>query len=93
MEPFAVDFVSHAKSMGANAEKVESMADFNAAFARAKAADRTYVIQIDVDPYEGWTTEGHAWWEVGTPEVSDSAKIRDAHSSIENERKNQRKGV
>ena len=42
-----VDFVKHAESMGAIAERVESVDDLPAAFARAKAADRSYVI---VDP-------------------------------------------
>ena len=30
---------------------------------------------MDVDPYEGWTTEGHAWWEVGTPHVTTNQKF------------------
>ena len=38
------------------------------------------MIVMKVDPYEGWTTGGHAWWEVGTPEVSDSETVRDAHN-------------
>jgi hypothetical protein len=31
---------------------------------------------MQVDPYDGWTTEGHTWWEVGTPQVSDNPKLR-----------------
>ena len=38
---FQVDFVKHAESMGAIAERVERLDDLAAAFARAKAADRT----------------------------------------------------
>jgi 3D-(3,5/4)-trihydroxycyclohexane-1,2-dione acylhydrolase (decyclizing) len=30
------------------------------------------VIVMKVDAYDGWTTQGHAWWEVGTPHVSDN---------------------
>jgi 3D-(3,5/4)-trihydroxycyclohexane-1,2-dione acylhydrolase (decyclizing) len=48
---------------------------------------------MKVDPYEGWTTSGHAWWEVGTPEVSDSENVREAHKEIESVRPQQRKGV
>ncbi|HAJ84091.1 MAG TPA: 3D-(3,5/4)-trihydroxycyclohexane-1,2-dione acylhydrolase (decyclizing), partial [Rhodobacteraceae bacterium] len=70
-EPFSVDFVAHAASMGANAEKVSNFVELEEAFARAKAASKTSVIVMDVDPYDGWTTEGHTWWEVGTPQVSD----------------------
>ncbi|PJI91878.1 3D-(3,5/4)-trihydroxycyclohexane-1,2-dione hydrolase [Yoonia maricola] len=88
-----VDFEAHAKSMGAAAETVSSPAELEAAFLRAKAADRTYVICMKVDPYEGWTTEGHAWWEVGTPHVTGSDKVRAAHLDWESTRHKQRKGV
>ena len=30
--------------------------------------------RFKVDAYEGWTSEGHTWWEVGTPEVSGRAR-------------------
>jgi hypothetical protein len=32
------------------------------------------VIVMKVDAYDGWTAQGHTWWEVGTPEVSDKRK-------------------
>ena len=93
VEPFAVDFEAHARAMGARAETVHSIAELKAAFKRAKASDRTYVISLQVDAFEGWTGEGHAWWEVGTPEVSESETVRAAHESQEAGRKNQRAGV
>ena len=86
-----VDFVAHAASMGAIAEKVESLDDIPAAYARAKAADRTYVIVIDVAQYE-WVGGG-TWWEVGVPEVSNRAEVRAARASYEAESKHQRPGV
>ena len=89
----SVDFEAHARAMGAIAETVSSPADLEAAFMRAKAADRTYVICMKVDPYEGWTTQGHTWWEVGTPHVTTSDKVRDAHVDWESSRSKQRKGV
>ncbi|MEO1312367.1 MAG: 3D-(3,5/4)-trihydroxycyclohexane-1,2-dione acylhydrolase (decyclizing) [Pseudomonadota bacterium] len=88
-----VDFAAHAQSLGAAAERIDSMAEFDAAFARAKASDRTYIIEIKVDAYEGWTAEGHAWWEVGTPEVSARAEVRAAHDDWESGRNRQRPGV
>ncbi len=88
-----VNFEAHAAAMGANAETVSNPAELAEAFKRAKAADKTSVIVMNVDPYEGWTTEGHAWWEVGTPEVSTSAKVRDAHTEWESSRPKQRKGL
>ena len=91
--PFATDFVQHATSMGALAERAETASDLAAAFKRARAADRTSVIVMSVDAYEGWTDQGHAWWEVGTPHVSTHEKVRAAHAEIETARARQRKGV
>ena len=90
---FGVDFEAHAASMGANAETVANPAELAEAFKRAKASDKTSVIVMTVDAYEGWTTEGHTWWEVGTPAVSDSAKVRDAHKEWEATRTKQRQGL
>ncbi|MEM9436151.1 MAG: 3D-(3,5/4)-trihydroxycyclohexane-1,2-dione acylhydrolase (decyclizing) [Pseudomonadota bacterium] len=91
--PFAVDFESHAAAMGANAETVSNPAELAEAFKRAKASDKTTVLVMKVDAYEGWTAEGHAWWEVGTPAVSGSEKVRAAHEEWESTRPKQRKGV
>ncbi|MBU2994591.1 3D-(3,5/4)-trihydroxycyclohexane-1,2-dione acylhydrolase (decyclizing) [Octadecabacter sp. 1_MG-2023] len=88
-----VDFEAHARSMGALAETVADPSGLAEAFARAKAADQTYVIVMKVDPYEGWTTEGHTWWEVGTPHTSENAKVTAAHKDWESSRPKQRKGV
>ncbi|EPX80957.1 3D-(3,5/4)-trihydroxycyclohexane-1,2-dione acylhydrolase (decyclizing) [Litoreibacter arenae] len=92
-EPFGVDFVAHAASMGAASEKVANPAELAEAFKRAKASDKTYVIVMDVDAYEGWTTEGHAWWEVGTPHISESGRVNEAHKDWEADRERQRRGV
>jgi 3D-(3,5/4)-trihydroxycyclohexane-1,2-dione acylhydrolase (decyclizing) len=48
---------------------------------------------MQVDPYEGWTAEGHAWWEVGTPHITENEKVREAHVDWESSRHKQRKGV
>lgn len=92
-EPFSVDFESHAKAMGANAVTVANPEEFGKAFVEAKASDRTTVIVMQVDPYDGWTNEGHTWWEVGTPHTSDNKKINDAHADWESSRSKQRRGV
>ena len=88
---FHVDFVKHIEAMGALAEKVEKVEDLPAAFARAKAADRSYAIVVDIDQYT-WT-EGGAWWEVGIPEVSDREQVRVARAELDAEKKHQRVGV
>jgi 3D-(3,5/4)-trihydroxycyclohexane-1,2-dione acylhydrolase (decyclizing) len=92
-DPFAVDFEAHARAQGAIAETVSNAAELGEAFKRAKAADKTTVICMKVDAYEGWTAEGHAWWECGTPHASGSEKVRAAHEEWESARPRQRKGV
>jgi 3D-(3,5/4)-trihydroxycyclohexane-1,2-dione acylhydrolase (decyclizing) len=86
-----VDFAKHAESMGAIAERVTSIGDLEAAFARAKAADRTYVIVIDVHPHQ-WTP-GDAWWDVGVPEVSRRETVKEARAEHERGWQKQRIGV
>ncbi|MCC0036151.1 MAG: 3D-(3,5/4)-trihydroxycyclohexane-1,2-dione acylhydrolase (decyclizing) [Hoeflea sp.] len=92
-EPFAVDFEAHAAAMGAIAETVSNPAELGEAFKRAKASPKTHVIVMKVDAYDGWTTQGHAWWEVGTPHVTENPKVKAAHEEQEATRVKQRKGV
>lgn len=91
--PFAVDFEAHARAMGANAETVANPAALAEAFQRAKQAAKTSVIVMQVDAYEGWTTQGHAWWEIGTAEVSISADVQAKHAEVEAGRTGQRQGL
>ena len=92
-EAFNVDFAAHAKAMGAITETVKSPAELKDAFLRAKAADKTYVICMAVDAYDGWTAEGHTWWEIGTPHVTDNTSVQQAHETWEATRAQQRRGV
>ncbi len=90
-EYFHVDFAQHAEAMGAIVERVERLEDLEGAWRRAKDADRSYVIVMDIDEYT-WT-EGGAWWEVGIPEVSDREQVRVARAEWEAEKKHQRVGI
>lgn len=92
-QQFTVDFAAHAAAMGAATETVDNPAELGEAFKRAQANDKTTVIVMQVDPYEGWTTEGHTWWEVGTPHVTDNPKVAEKHAEVEAARAKQRKGV
>ncbi len=86
-----VDFAVHAASMGCHAETVVTIEELEAAFARARAADRTAVIVIATEPDE-WT-QGGAWWEVGVPETSELESIRTARAAHDADKANQRKGI
>ena len=92
-EAFAVDFEAHARAMGAEAETVASPAGLEEALKRAKASDKTYIISMQVAAYDSWTDEGHTWWEVGTPHVTDNPQVKAAHEDWESSRKRQRKGI
>ena len=86
-----VDFAKHAEAMGALAETVGSVADLDRALERARAATRTTMIVIKVDPFT-WTP-GDAWWDVGVPEVSVREAVRKATAEHAQGKKKQRHGV
>ena|GEM_PF-5506408 len=70
---------------------MDSIADLEQAFARAKAADKTYVVAIKTHAHQ-WTP-GDAWWDVGVPEISERAEVRDARADHMEGKKKQRVGV
>ena len=86
-----VDFVAHASAQGAYAEKIENVAEFDAAFARARQSPISYVIVVDIDPAR-WS-ECDCWWDVGLPEVPHSADHERAVSEWNKGRALQRRGV
>jgi 3D-(3,5/4)-trihydroxycyclohexane-1,2-dione acylhydrolase (decyclizing) len=75
-----VDFVAHARALGAEALRADGIAALEAAVARARGAARTTVIVIETDPQSG-TAAGGAWWNVPVAEVSDDARVRAAHEA------------
>ena len=85
-----VDFVAHARSMGARAEQVGTVVELSAALDRARAADRTSVMVIRTDP-STWTT-GDAWWDLGMPELSSSESVRAASARHAEQRRRRRIG-
>lgn len=84
-----IDFVAHAKAMGAMAEKVSSIADLEAALERTRSNTRSTVILIDTHPLITTEAGGH-WWDVVVPEVSDRAEIAPARADYERNRAFQR---
>ncbi|KHT51475.1 3D-(3,5/4)-trihydroxycyclohexane-1,2-dione hydrolase [Alteromonas macleodii] len=82
-----IDFSAHAASLGANSEKVESIAELETAMGRARESTKTYVICIDTDPY--FTTEGGYWWDVAVPEVSNREQVNQLRLDYEKAKRNQ----
>ncbi len=77
-----IDFVAHASSMGAHAEKAADIADLEAKIATARDRATPSVIVIDTDPYPG-TGAGGSWWDVAVPEVSEREEVRKARKVYE----------
>jgi 3D-(3,5/4)-trihydroxycyclohexane-1,2-dione acylhydrolase (decyclizing) len=75
-----IDFVAHARSLGAAAERAGDIAALEQAVARARGTARTTVIVIETDPERG-TDAGGAWWNVPVAEVSDNPQVQAAHAA------------
>jgi 3D-(3,5/4)-trihydroxycyclohexane-1,2-dione acylhydrolase (decyclizing) len=90
-EQVTVDFVAHAASMGAIAERVSSIDALEEALGRARASTRTHVIVLETDPH-AWSPGG-AFWEVGVPALSDRPAVREARARIDAGTRDRRAGV
>ena len=84
-----VDFVAHAASMGARAERVSSPAELASAVSATFDSKDVHVIVIDTAP-STWS-EGGAFWEVGVPEESAKKSIQEARQKLEEGKSKQRK--
>jgi 3D-(3,5/4)-trihydroxycyclohexane-1,2-dione acylhydrolase (decyclizing) len=77
-----LDFVAHARAMGANAVKAASIAELEAEMQKARTATIPTVIVIDTDPAPG-TGAGGTWWDVAVPEVSDRPEVNAARKGYD----------
>jgi 3D-(3,5/4)-trihydroxycyclohexane-1,2-dione acylhydrolase (decyclizing) len=86
-----IDFVAHAKSLGAIAEHVDSIDALEKALRGARNSARSHVIVIDTDP-TATTQAGGAWWDVAVPEVSTRSEVNAARADADIARKKRRLG-
>ena len=84
-----IDFAMNARSLGATAVHVPDIAGLKAALVAARAATTTQLIVIDTT-HERITADGGCWWEVGIPEVSDRASVREARERSDEAKAQQR---
>ena len=77
--------------MGADGEQVNSIAELEEAFKRAKKSKKTYVISIHTDGYQ-WL-DGSAYWESPTLGIASSEENKKALKEHLEGKKKQRKGV
>ena len=85
----AIDFVAHARSLGAEARKVASLAELEDAVTAARTRNVTQVILIDTDAGPS-TDAGGFWWDVAVPQVSVRPQVREAYKGYEQKRSRQR---
>lgn len=87
--PSAINFVAHARSMGAEVVRATSIAGLEMALLQAKGATIPTVIVIDTDPMPG-TGAGGSWWDVAVPETSERAEVQAARREYDKNTARQR---
>lgn len=84
-----VDFHAHAAAMGARAVTVGDIDELRAALADQQPGVNVIVMRVRESDW----TEGGAFWQVGVPEVSERAQVREARERMDIGIKAQRRGV
>jgi 3D-(3,5/4)-trihydroxycyclohexane-1,2-dione acylhydrolase (decyclizing) len=74
-----IDFVMHARSMGAHAEKAADIAELEAMIVDARSRDVPSVIVIDTDAVPGTDVGGH-WWDVAVPQSGGPERLERARA-------------
>ena len=88
-EPLPVDLATNAEGLGAHVIRARNIEDLRDAVMAAKAIDRTVVIHVAVDRYEGVPSYA-SWWEVPVAEVSTSVDVAKARRDHERGAANRR---
>jgi 3D-(3,5/4)-trihydroxycyclohexane-1,2-dione acylhydrolase (decyclizing) len=89
IQTLPVDLAANARSLGAYVIECRTYADFIAALETVQTTDRTSVIYIQNDRYEG--VPGYeSWWDVPVAEVSTSSQVQAARTEWETNRSNER---
>jgi 3D-(3,5/4)-trihydroxycyclohexane-1,2-dione acylhydrolase (decyclizing) len=76
-EHLPVDLALNAQGLGAHVFRAHNIEELRDALVAAKQIDRTTVIHIPVDRYEG-VPNYESWWEVPVAEVSESEGVKKA---------------
>ena len=85
-----VDLAANAGSLGAHVIRARSVGELKGALAEAKGVDRTVVIHIPVDRYEG-VPDYESFWDVPVAEVSGIETVRAAHEEYAQNRQAERR--
>lgn len=86
-----VDFVLHARSMGATALKVSTVDGLERALAEARHSAGSVAIVVDIDPTQ-WSS-CDCWWDVGLPAITHSNAQAQAVEAWRAGQAQQRRGI
>ena len=89
-EVLPVDLAANAESFGARVFRVKTVAGLERALKEAKGVDRTVVIHVPVDRYEGVPTY-ESFWDVPVAEVSEVDSVIDAREEYARGRRAERR--
>jgi 3D-(3,5/4)-trihydroxycyclohexane-1,2-dione acylhydrolase (decyclizing) len=81
-EPLPVDLALNAEGLGAHVIRARNVEELRDALVAAKRIDRTVVIHVPVDRYEG-VPSYESWWDVPVAEVAESADVNKARAEDE----------
>lgn len=84
-----LDFVGHARSMGAHAENAADIADLEKKIVEARSRTKPTVIVIDTDAVPGTGAGGH-WWDVAVPQTGGPERLERAREHYNQNALNQR---
>jgi 3D-(3,5/4)-trihydroxycyclohexane-1,2-dione acylhydrolase (decyclizing) len=84
-----VDLAANAASLGAGVLRAGTVAEFRAALAVAKAADRVTVVCVETDPLAP-VPSSQSWWDVPVAEVSALASTQKAREAYDEAKRGQR---
>ena len=89
-ETLPVDLATNAQSLGAYVIRTKTIGDLKEALRNAKDVDRTVVIHIPVDRYEG-VPDYDSFWDVPVAEVSEMESVASARKEYAENKKAERR--
>ena len=88
-ERLPVDLAMNAEGLGAHVFRARNIEELRDALVAARRIDRTVVIHVPVDRYEG-VPSYESWWDVPVAEVSESQGVKKARSEHEHDQARRR---
>jgi 3D-(3,5/4)-trihydroxycyclohexane-1,2-dione acylhydrolase (decyclizing) len=89
-EVLPVDLAKNAEGLGAHVIRAKTVPDLKSALTEARSVDRTVVIHVPVDRYEG-VPDYESFWDVPVAEVSETDSVISAREAYDEDRRSERR--